>query len=294
MANDRSSNKRLLLNAGVYLFLAAVIGIIIYFLVVYFSISLLFVLIFIIGLMLFLLGTFQVRNDMTLGGTNFVDKLLDLAQLLPRLKNRKGREAILEPFNMSISHPRLLSKRYSSPFIVNIFLPDYREEVERKLKNEFGEKELTEHMFESKLVMGLTVNIKLFSPEIKFSSEIVKELKDNLNTTNFVAKPDDACYPGTHTILLSVSDKKTGHEYESRQFSVRVVDYAFDHVSRPFVSTVSSVILGIGSLTTFTLTLLGQIDTTVGVTSGTAAGTLASLIYTRFLALYRRPNATSD
>jgi hypothetical protein len=72
-------------------------------------------------------------------------------------------------------------------------------------------------------------------------------------------------------------------------FTVQVVDFAFDHVSQPLLSRSMSVALGIGSLTMFVLTLLGQIDTTFGLTSGTVAGAIAGGIYLRFFTLFQQP-----
>ena len=67
-----------------------------------------------------------------------------------------------------------------------------------------------------------------------------------------------------------------------------VVDFAFDHVSRPLLSKTASVFLFIGSFIMFSLTLLEQIDKTIGLTSGTAAAVLSIIIYNNFYALFQR------
>ena len=104
-----------------------------------------------------------------------------------------------------------------------------------------------------------------------------------------VQSPNDTCEPGDHEVILSISDRETQLEYESIVFTVTVKDFAFDHVSRPLLSKASSVALAIGSLIMFFLTLVGQIDTTLGLTSGTVAGAIAGAISLQFVRLYQQP-----
>ena len=104
----------------------------------------------------------------------------------------------------------------------------------------------------------------------------------------FLGKPVNSCYVGEHKVVLSILDKKTNTEYQSETFSVQVVDFAFDHVSRPLISRAFAIVLGIGSFAMFMLTFLEQIDKTVGLTSGTAAGILALAIYASFYNIYQR------
>jgi hypothetical protein len=122
---------------------------------------------------------------------------------------------------------------------------------------------------------------------------VTRKLDNGVNVINFIARPHDNCHPGTHQVLLSISDAQTNVECQSMSFSVEVRDYLFDHISRPLVSKLMSGAIGSGSLLMFTLTLLGQIDTTLGLASGTVAGTLASGIYLRFTSLYQQPKTTS-
>ena len=204
---------------------------------------------------------------------------------------RKARQrAFKEKYRISIAHPKLLSKRYSSRFLVQIYLPKMRADVLRAVKSAFKEN-MAEHIQDSELETGQAVKLKLSSPEIAFSEPVIKKLDKSVNTTNFTAKPNDGCYPGIHTIVLSISDADTGFEYQSISFTVQVVDFAFDHVSRPLLSKAFSIATGIGSLVMFVLTLLGQIDMTLGLATGTTAGILASGIYGRFVSLYQQPKA---
>ena len=66
-----------------------------------------------------------------------------------------------------------------------------------------------------------------------------------------------------------------------------VVDFAFDHVSRPWLSNLTSVVLGTGSAVAFVLTLLGQVDQTLGLATGGAIGAVAGFIHMRYLSLFK-------
>lgn len=192
--------------------------------------------------------------------------------------------------DISLAHPKFLSKRFTAPFIVRLYPPNKRNEVLIELKHDLHEWGLTEKIYSSDLVSGLAVTVKLTSQKITFSDAVAKKLENTVNTISFTAKPDDDCHPGPHSILLSITDKETSFEYESIALKVHVKDFAFDHISRPFLSNITSIVLGLGSLTTFILTSLGQIDATFGVASGTVAGGLAAFIYNRFQMIYSRPN----
>jgi hypothetical protein len=191
-------------------------------------------------------------------------------------------------FKISLAHPKFLSKRFESPFVIHLYLPEARKEIDERLKSDFHNQEPTEHLYDSELTIGRTVQIKLWSPEITFPNPIKKRLASVVNKVSFLGKPNDDCQPGTHWATLVISDAETGDEIHSINYSVQVVDYAFDHVSRPLLSKTMSFILGISSLTMYLLTLLEQIDTTFGFASGTTAGAVAAFVYVRFLSQYQQ------
>jgi hypothetical protein len=194
---------------------------------------------------------------------------------------------------ISVAHPKFLSKRYSSLFLIQAYLPEMRQRVTRTLTNQFNKDKITEHIHNSDLGTGTNLTLKLSSPEIIFSDSVSKRLDKGILSTNFIAKPKDSCHPGTHQVILTICDSKTNLEYQSIVFSVQITDFVFDHVSRPFLSNTTSALLGIGSLFMFILTLIGQIDTTFGLTSGTIAGALASAVYVRFFSLYQHNKITT-
>ena len=193
-----------------------------------------------------------------------------------------------EKYRISIAYPKLLSKRHSSLFIVHLYLPKMRQKDLQKLDWSLRQ-EPEEVIEESALEKGQGVKIKFFSPELMFSDSVVMKLDKDIKTTNLLAKPNDSCQPGTHKVILSISDAMTEVEYLNYPLEVKITDYAFDHISRPFLSKAASVVIGVGSLTMFILTLLGQIDTTLGLASGSVAGVLASGIYLQFYSMYQRP-----
>lgn len=197
-------------------------------------------------------------------------------------------------FKISLLHPRRLAKGCSSAITVQIYLP-YKEPEAiyriAKLKNEslqLENSELDDKTYSSTLIPGLTVIIKLFSPVINFSDEVLKELQgEYVNRVTFTAKPDNECTPGRQTAVLSIRDSKTNKEYESISFSFIVDDFAFDHISKPILSYVSSGVTGISSLALFTLSFLQKVDATLGIPAGTVGAALAFLLGFRPTFLYK-------
>lgn len=232
-----------------------------------------------------------MSGNIVIGTDNYVDRTgkptentanevyVDLKKILSEIGKKY--------FKISVGHPQLISKGYESPFVVQLFFEELTNSVKMKIKEIVGENYI-ERVYDTELKFGQVVKIKLFSPDITFPEAIAKKLDSSINSMTFLGKPLDTCQPREHKIVLSILDNKTGIEYQSETFSVKVVDYAFDHVSRPLLSKVSAYVLGIGSFAMFVLTLLEQIDKTIGLTSGTAAGVLAAVVYTNFYNLYQR------
>jgi serine/threonine protein kinase len=200
-------------------------------------------------------------------------------------------------FKISIAYPRLLSKRFESSFLLHIYFPEKRSHVTKNIRAEFQEQktneppqfqETSEYILSSSVKLQQKIKIKLFSPAFDFPESVTKLIDNPINKIIFLGMPKDNCVPGFHKVLISILDANTDQEFESFAISVRVVDFAFDHISRPMLSRVSAVVLGIGSFVMFILTSLEQIDKTVGLTSGTAAGVFALGIYAGFYNLYQR------
>lgn len=173
---------------------------------------------------------------------------------------------------------------------MNFSLPAQRKDVEKFLNDELGKKR-GGSVKASNLYLGHRVQVKLFSPDIEFSESSPKVLTENTQFL-FLGKPNDSCQLHGQQILLTVKDADTSEEYESFYFSIEVVDLVGGFISRPLLSNIVSVVLGISSIAMFFLTFAGQIDTSFGLASGTTAGVLASAVYARFFAMYQSPKVS--
>jgi hypothetical protein len=199
-------------------------------------------------------------------------------------------------FKISIAYPKFLSKGSSSSFLVNIYQSEARYKVKTKLieyleDEQIRRTQMNEKIRPSSLIRGQTVSINLTCPRVNFSSgPFTKTLEQPLISVTFNGSPDDNCSIGRQQVTLVISNKKTGEESDFVSFSIKVVDFAFDHISRPFLYHISSAAFGIGSLIMFSLSLLGQIDTVLGLASGTAAVAAAGYIYRNFIEQYKRTN----
>jgi hypothetical protein len=199
----------------------------------------------------------------------------------------------LQSFSISVSCPRLLSKRFESAFLIQIFLPKESVKVKSNIILEFQNQEVDQHVTTSEISRGDKIKVKLFHPDFLFSDTVTKNIERSLNKIVILGKPKDNCEPGSHKVLVSILDPETEQELESFTFTANVVDFAFGKISRPLLSRISAVVLGIGSFAMFFLTLLAQIDKTVGVTSGTAVGVLAAIVYANFHNLYQHIRPSS-
>lgn len=211
-----------------------------------------------------------------------------------QIYTQKSPKSPNENLRMSLAYPKLLSKRFEGIFLFQIYSPKNRPIVSRSIKAEFKSEPITEHTATSNVQIGQNIKIKLFSPEISFSDPVTKAIRDDVTKITFLGVPKDNCQTGSHKVLVSLIDINTEHEIDSMTIKVKVSDFAFDHVSKPLLSQFSSALLGIGSIIMFALTLLEQIDKTIGLTSGTAVGVLATVIYANFFNLYQRVRPNSS
>lgn len=188
-------------------------------------------------------------------------------------KERNGRK-----YKVVISYPKLLSKGYDSLFIVQIYLPLLHLQAETVRSKELPKSEAVKHSTEIELEEGVRVRICLSSHVLSFSDPVVKQIKGGLVTARFTAIPTNDCRPGDQVVLLSIVDVETQIEYLSTSFTVQVVDFAFDHISRPSLSKAIAAVSWAVSSFMFVLTALEQVDKTFGLRAGTAAAVLAGAI----------------
>lgn len=196
-------------------------------------------------------------------------------------------------YKVSISFPLLLSKRFDSVFLFQLYLPEHRSRVSRNIRAQFRENSRIEFVDQSIIKIGQKIQVEFYSSHVEFSKPIIKLVDEKLTRIIFLGSPKDTCQTGAQNVRVSISDVETQQEIESFNLEVRVVDFSFDHISRPLLSRASAVVLGIGSFAMFLLTLLEQIDKTIGLTSGTAAGVFAVVAYANFYNLYQRMRPSS-
>lgn len=225
------------------------------------------------------------------GSTRYEPRRRICLPRIPRLRLPSFQRPTLEDLALSITHPRLLSKGRSSRFVVRIFPSGQQKMVEEKIEQERKERDLQEHVGETELTAGLSVVVALASNALEFQPEkIVKRLKEKINAFEFSGTPKNDCVPGQHPVRLSITDEETSHEYdyEPRTFDVAIVDFAFDHVSRPLLLKAFSGLSFLTAVIMGTLTFLGQVDKALGWPAGTAFVFGGGFLGQRFWSQYRR------
>lgn len=192
------------------------------------------------------------------------------------------------PFEISLLKPKHFAKGKTSNIKVQIYLPEYRNKVQKII--DLQEIESTEDKFSSAIRPYSTVKIGLDSQAFSIGrNDILKELKGEiLNAVDFDVTPLESCLPGIQNAILYLKDAETDVELESFNFSLFIDDYAFDHISKPKVSYFCSLVTGIGAVAIFVLTFLQQVDATLGSTAGTAAAAAATFLSTQPTRLYNR------
>jgi hypothetical protein len=186
-----------------------------------------------------------------------------------------------------------LSKGYSSYFLVQIFLPSASAETKRKIGELFSGIEIKTTAVKTAVLAGRTIEIKLQSAEIDFSEAVKKKIERDAVHVILVGKPKESSRPGEHPGVLSIRDAKNGSEYVSVPFKVEIVDYAFDHISRPMLARGAAVLAGIGGVLSFALTIFEQVDKGFGLASGTAGGFIALLLFRWTVGVYQKPSVSA-
>jgi len=199
----------------------------------------------------------------------------------------------IKTMNVKIALPRLLSKRFSSIMLIQIYPPDKIEDALNDLNEQLHgiNQKLIDYgisEFESDINIGMTVKINAECPNIEFSDSVVKEVKDKVNSASILATPKDTCSVGKQWGKISIVDNESNVELFSVPVELNIVDFVFDHISRPFVLKLIAAFSGLGAFIMFVLTFLGQVDTTLGLTSGTTAVAVAVTLYFRFASLFQR------
>ncbi len=210
----------------------------------------------------------------------------------------EGRVSVqpFDPLRVSIAHPRMFSKGHGSRVLVTLYLAGQAEEVRKALDSDFSNGSVAkrepyvEKRDATDIELRTRVQVELFSQAIDFSQAVTLDLSKSINCARFLAKPREDCLTGEHQAKVIIKDCVTGAERYSGFFQAKIVDYMFDHVSRPFFSKCTSAVLTAGSLVTFLLTILGRFDHTLGLSTGTAALLLGSAVFGNVFKKYVSPD----
>ncbi len=213
--------------------------------------------------------------------------------LKARLEMLEEADKIRNKIYASMAYPKLLSKRFSSTFLVHIY-PKYLSRqataaVKRqlvKLKKEPDSYNTTRQ--DTDIQINTLVTVKIECHGIKFTEPVTIEVEDKVNDLIFLAKPEDTCEVGYQIAKFSICDKNTGQEIFSLPFEIQVVDFVVDHISRPLILKLAAGISGLGGVVMYALTLLERVDKTTGLTSGTAFSVVAIATYLLFNNLFQR------
>lgn len=198
----------------------------------------------------------------------------------------------------TIAYPRLLSKRFSTAFFVYLYPEQFLLQTKLAIDKELELQHKKNHDYQKKsgetgLKPGAKVKVLIECPGVLFSAPVAKQVTKEIVKIEFTAKPTDECAVGRHIAKLSIWNL-AGIEVFSMLFEIKVVDYLFDHVSRPVMMNISVIASGLVAGSMYLLTFLEQVDKTIGLTSGTATLLLAFAIYRVFLNLYRGSPVTAS
>lgn len=189
-------------------------------------------------------------------------------------------EGVKENMQASISYPRLLSKgRPGKKFVFHMYPQSCSDEARKQIQN-IIDTNMEEKHSDARVNIGSTVIVRLCCPAVQFTPlEATIRIENGLNRLIFIGKvTDDACN-GDHEAILSITLKDTLITVHSAAFNIRIVDYLFDHVSRPLASGISSALSGCAAITSFALVSIEQIDKVSGYGAGSTLALLAVLFF---------------
>ncbi len=194
-----------------------------------------------------------------------------------------------------LASPKLLSKRFSSAFLLYLYPKKLDHQVKVDLAKRLAqigkkERDYRTTIESTDLAVGVTVTIKIECPGIEFGLPTTVMITDQATKIPILAKPLPTCEVGKHMANLSICAQESNIELFALLFEIQVVDYVVDHISRPFVLGLTTIVSGLGGLMMFILVFFGQVDTTFGLASGTTISVVSILTNWQFNSLFRRLN----
>lgn len=168
--------------------------------------------------------------------------------------------------NISLSHPERLAKGFTSKFVVSLNSPEQQAESR---------------------------TIQISSPTLDFSTSSNVQITEGPILFLYV-EPSRACNQGFHEFLIAVRDTSTQQDLLARSFSIRVVDYAFAHLSSPKFLAWVSILTGVWAVVLWLLPFLELIDMFWGLAAGTVAAGASAFHLFRLQSLYVRTKVTNN
>ncbi len=211
------------------------------------------------------------------------------SEVRPDASAPAGFDDEVEPFEVSVGHPRRLAKGHSAPMFVQVFPASQGQAAEVRLRTKLSGWEIEETRGTLDVEDGSRITVALECPNITFSSAVETRIGRETMAA-FLATPDEGCRLGEHAALLRVHRHDTNTD-ESVPFTLTVVDFAFGHVSRPGLARAVAVVAALGSAASFLMTTLGQVDQVAGLVSGAAGAVAASFVHLRVFAAYAKPTS---
>jgi hypothetical protein len=216
--------------------------------------------------------------------------MLRPSALASRAQQMTGRlSAELRRFSVSLHYPKLLCPGFSSSFLVQIYPPHRQQAVVARVKDVFGDPVPAEMTRKARFQVGTKVRIRLSSPVMEFSHPVGKVISSTDTHTTFTGKPKPSTPPGVHAAVLAVSDERGEEELLSMPFEMNIVDYAFDHVSRPFAGRVIGGIVGVASVCVLALAFITRTAQVLDAAGGAVGLALSAFFFTRVETVFRRP-----
>ena len=201
-----------------------------------------------------------------------------------------------EPYSVLAAYPRLFAKRNRSVVRVSVAADAQAGAEERSLRREVESQKgarARSSRLDLLLERGQTVELGFDAPDFEVSAPKRVTAAPGPQRVRFQVKPNEACPLGPQVVFLTVKDVETGRDIGDAQLEFDVTDYVFDHVSRPALSVTMTVVLNIGALAGWGLGLAEQVDATLGLAGGTAAGALGLWLGRGHWLSFMRPTRSS-
>jgi hypothetical protein len=196
------------------------------------------------------------------------------SQLAPRL-------------SVSCHYPKLIPAGPPSKFLVQIFPRRRHQAAAELVKAIFPETETLEAAWEARLRQGAKVRISLTSQSVDFAAPVWKRIVSAGIDTTFQGTPKASAPPGINVAVIAICDED-GVEILSLPFDIYIVDYAFDHVSRPFAGGVIGGVAGALAVCMLVLALIMRTGQVLTAISGAIGLALSGLVFAWINSLFRR------